>query len=95
MRGLRLRFGLDRVLEFLDKHSDKLKVPTMVVGFRIKDQARAKRELDEVHSLIRNLLDLLMVLKLLQAINPEDFLDHLVMEQVPLLSVNFNKVIWI
>ncbi len=47
----------DRIFEILDKHADKLKVPTMVVGFRIKDQARAKRELDEVHSLIRNLLD--------------------------------------
>jgi hypothetical protein len=47
----------DRIFEILDKHSDKFKVPTMVVGFRIKDQARAKRELDEVHSLIRNLLD--------------------------------------
>lgn len=47
----------DRILEILEKNSDKLKVPTMVVGFRIKDQARAKRELDEVHSLIRNLLD--------------------------------------
>ena len=48
---------LDRVLEILEKHSGMFKVPTMVVGFRIKDQARAKRELDEVHSLIRNLLD--------------------------------------
>jgi hypothetical protein len=47
----------DRILEILDKHSDKFKVPTMVVGFRIKDQARAKRELDEIHSLVRNLLD--------------------------------------
>jgi hypothetical protein len=47
----------DRLFEILDKHSDKLKVPTVVVGFRIKDQARAKKELDEIHSLIRNLLD--------------------------------------
>jgi hypothetical protein len=47
----------DRIFEILDKHADKFKVPTMVVGFRIKDLARAKRELDEVHSLIRNLLD--------------------------------------
>src|SRR5436190_4542178 len=47
----------DRIFEILDKHSDKLKVPTVVVGFRIKDQARAKKELDEIHSLIRNLLD--------------------------------------
>jgi len=48
---------IDRVLETLDQHSDTFKVPTMVLGFRIKDQARAKRELDEVHSLLRNLLD--------------------------------------
>ena len=47
----------DRIFEILDKHSDKLKMPTMVFGFRIKDQARAKRELDEVHSLVRNSLD--------------------------------------
>ncbi len=47
----------NRVFEILEKHSDKLKVPTMVFGFRIKDQERAKRELDEVHSLLRNLLD--------------------------------------
>ena len=32
-------------------------VPTIVMGFRIKDAERAKRELDEVHSLIRNVLD--------------------------------------
>jgi hypothetical protein len=48
---------IDRAIEVLDKHADTFKIPTMVVGFRIKDQARAKRELDEVHSLIRNLLD--------------------------------------
>jgi hypothetical protein len=47
----------DQIVDFLDKHADKLKVPTVVFGFRIKDQARAKKELDEVHSLIRNLLD--------------------------------------
>ena len=55
--GKERKITIDRMLEILDKHSDKLKVPTMVFGFRIKDQARAKRELDEVHSLIRNLLD--------------------------------------
>src|SRR4051812_39287169 len=49
--------SIDRAIEILDKHSDTFKVPTIVIGFRIKDQARAKRELDEVHSLIRNLLD--------------------------------------
>ncbi len=47
----------NRMFEILEKHSDKLKAPTMVFGFRIKDQERAKRELDEVHSLLRNLLD--------------------------------------
>src|SRR5207302_4951536 len=49
--------SLNRVIEILDKHADKFKVPTMVIGFRIKDQARAKRELDELHSQIRNVLD--------------------------------------
>src|SRR4051794_23378791 len=29
---------INGILEILDKHSDKLKVPTMVFGFRIKDQ---------------------------------------------------------
>ena len=48
---------IDRALEILDKHSSTFKLPTLVFGFRIKDQARAKRELDEVHSLIRNALD--------------------------------------
>src|SRR5438270_2554920 len=46
-----------QILEFMDKHSDTFKLPTIVFGFRIKDKARAKRELDEVHSLVRNLLD--------------------------------------
>jgi hypothetical protein len=49
--------SINRAIEILDKHSDTFKVPTVVIGFRIKDKARAKRELDEVHSLIRNLLD--------------------------------------
>jgi hypothetical protein len=49
--------NVDRVLDILEKHADTFKVPTMVMGFRIKDQARAKRELDEVHSQLRNLLD--------------------------------------
>ncbi|HVT27706.1 MAG TPA: hypothetical protein VHE81_06780 [Lacipirellulaceae bacterium] len=47
----------DRAFEILDKQSATFKLPTIVLGFRIKDQARAKRELDEVHSLIRNALD--------------------------------------
>jgi hypothetical protein len=49
--------GIDRALEILDKHSSTFRLPTVVIGFRIKDQARAHRELDEVHSLIRNVLD--------------------------------------
>jgi hypothetical protein len=53
----RKKLTVDNFLEVLDKHSDTFKVPTTVIGFRIKDQARAKRELDEVHSLLRNLLD--------------------------------------
>jgi hypothetical protein len=48
---------INQALEILDKHADSFKIPTMVFGFRIKDQARAKRELNEVHSLLRNLLD--------------------------------------
>lgn len=47
----------DRAMEILDKHSETFRVPTMVFGFRIKDKERAKRELSEVHSLLRNLLD--------------------------------------
>jgi hypothetical protein len=48
---------VDRVIEILEKHAETFKIPTLVFGFRIKDQARAKRELDEVHSLLRNVLD--------------------------------------
>ncbi len=40
-----------------EKLTSGVSVPTFVVGFRIKDAARAKRELDEVHSLLRNVLD--------------------------------------
>ena len=48
----------DKVLEAIkDKFASGVKVPTFVVGFHIKDAARAKRELDEVHSLLRNVLD--------------------------------------
>jgi hypothetical protein len=47
----------EQVLDVLEKHPNEVKVPTFVLGFRIKDAERAKRELDEVHSLIRNALD--------------------------------------
>lgn len=40
-----------------DKFRSELSVPTFVMGFRIKDTDRAKRELDEIHSLLRNVLD--------------------------------------
>ncbi len=43
--------------EFQKRLAKGMTVPTMVLGFRIKDTERAKRELDEVHSLLRNLLD--------------------------------------
>jgi hypothetical protein len=43
--------------QFQDKLSSGLTVPTFVMGFRIKDGERAKRELDEVHSQLRNVFD--------------------------------------
>ncbi|HEX5472696.1 MAG TPA: hypothetical protein VFW73_12470 [Lacipirellulaceae bacterium] len=49
--------SINRGLEILDRHSSTFKLPTIVLGSRIKDKARAQRELDEVHSLIRNALD--------------------------------------
>jgi len=47
-----------KVLEqFKDQFANGLALPTFVMGFRIKDGERAKRELDEIHSLLRNLID--------------------------------------
>ncbi len=63
---------VNRALEILDKHADTFKLPTAVFGFRIKDQARAKRELDEVHSLLRNVLDA----------NAPDLAAHLQRDQI-------------
>jgi hypothetical protein len=40
-----------------EKISGGMTAPTMVAGFRIKDEKRAKSQLDEVHSMLRNLLD--------------------------------------
>jgi hypothetical protein len=40
-----------------EKLSSGVTVPTFVVGFRIKNTERAKRELDELHSMLRNVLD--------------------------------------
>jgi hypothetical protein len=48
----------DKMLaRFKDQLGKGITVPTMTLGFRIKDKDRAKRELDEVHSLLRNVLD--------------------------------------
>ena len=48
----------DKMLErFKEEIGKGITVPTMTLGFRIKDKDRAKRELDEVHSLLRNVLD--------------------------------------
>ncbi len=46
-----------RLMELLQEHADKFKVPSLVWGWRIDDNARAERKLDELHSVIRNLLD--------------------------------------
>jgi hypothetical protein len=47
----------DRVREVLEENADEFKVPTVVLGFRIEDADRARRQLDEVHAQVRNLLD--------------------------------------
>jgi hypothetical protein len=48
----------DKLLErFKEQLGKGITVPTMTLGFRIKDKDRAKRELDEIHSLLRNVLD--------------------------------------
>lgn len=47
----------ERALEVLKENADKLKVPSIVVGWRINDAKRAERQLDALHSLTRNLLD--------------------------------------
>jgi hypothetical protein len=48
----------EKMLEkFKEQIAKGLSVPTLVLGFRIKDVERAKRELDEIHSLLRNVLD--------------------------------------
>ena len=41
----------------LAEHIEKFKIPTLVFGWRIEDGERAERQLDAVHSLVRNLLD--------------------------------------
>jgi hypothetical protein len=47
----------ERTRELFEKNAANFKVPTMVLGFRIKDADRARQQLDEVHALVRNLLD--------------------------------------
>ncbi|HEX4412735.1 MAG TPA: hypothetical protein VH107_03845 [Lacipirellulaceae bacterium] len=42
---------------FKEQLGKGITVPTLTIGFRIKDKDRAKRELDEIHSLLRGVLD--------------------------------------
>jgi hypothetical protein len=46
-----------RVMQVLDEHAEKLKVPSVVMGWRISDAQRGERQLNAVHSLVRELLD--------------------------------------
>ncbi len=47
----------ERIREVLEENADDFKIPTIVFGFRIDDADRARRQLDEVHAVVRNLLD--------------------------------------
>ena len=47
----------ERVMKVLEEHAEKLKVPSIVMGWRITDAERGERQLDAVHSLVRELLD--------------------------------------
>ena len=63
----------DKMLERIKAELGKgISVPTATIGFRIKDKDRAKRELDEVHSLLRGVLDE----------NQPDLAAHLQREQI-------------
>ena len=46
-----------RMMQVLDEHGEKFKVPSAVIGWRIESTERAERKLDEVHSLVRHFLD--------------------------------------
>jgi hypothetical protein len=46
-----------RTKDALRESVKTLKAPTVVLGWRITDSERAKRQLDAVHTLVRNLLD--------------------------------------
>jgi hypothetical protein len=47
----------ERIRELLDERADEFKVPSLALGFRVKDADRARGQLDEVHAVVRNLLD--------------------------------------
>ncbi len=48
----------DKLLKkFTEQVGKGIKVPTFVMGFRIKDKERAKREINEIHSQLRGVLD--------------------------------------
>jgi len=47
----------EQMLEALNERAKQFKVPTMLFGFRIANAELAKGQLDELHSLLRNLLD--------------------------------------
>lgn len=48
---------VEQLWKVLQKRSDEFQVPTLVWGCRVQDAQRARRQLDAVHSLVRNLLD--------------------------------------
>lgn len=45
------------VKKFTEQVGKGVSVPTVVMGFRIKDKERAKREVSEIHSLLRGVFD--------------------------------------
>jgi hypothetical protein len=47
----------ERIMKVLDEHAEKLKVPSVVIGWRITDAERGERQLDAVHSLVRDVFD--------------------------------------
>jgi hypothetical protein len=49
--------GNDRFMELLQEHAEDFQVPSLVFGWRIQDSERAERKLDELHTVLRNLLD--------------------------------------
>ncbi len=46
-----------RVFEYLESQEDDYEVPTIVVGFQVKDAEKAQQQLDVVHGRLRDLLD--------------------------------------